>query len=227
MPMRDVFHPPMSSECPWPSHYVMWAFGLGGHLNRYVLPEAYRALPLSHFGSMGGVPDPIYGSGVEESKIWTPPDPSLGLETDFCMPDNIEIRIEKHSRQVAAILFVSPVNKERANHRQTFAAKCANLLSQGMGVVVVDVVTEHQFNLHDDLMRLLGQDHLAGAIMESPTYVVGYRSVLDQPSRLESWPTAMEVGQAFPVVPLWIGQDLPIPVDLESAYQESWASLRL
>jgi hypothetical protein len=56
---------------------------------------------------------------------------------------------------VAAIELVSPGNKDRATKRRLFAAKCASYLSRGVGLVVLDVVTSRQGNLHNELADLL------------------------------------------------------------------------
>ena len=54
-----------------------------------------------------------------------------------------------------AIELVSPANKDREASRRTFAARCASHLKHGIGVVVVDVVTNRQADLHRELFDLL------------------------------------------------------------------------
>src|SRR5205814_921256 len=76
---------------------------------------------------------------------------------------------------VAAIELVSPANKDRAGKRRLFAAKCATYLSRGVGLVMIDVVTSRQANLHNELLDLLDLDagfHLPGG---QSLYAVAYR----------------------------------------------------
>jgi hypothetical protein len=43
---------------------------------------------------------------------------------------------------VGAIELVSPANKDRSTHRDAFVSKCETYLRQGIGLVIIDVVTE-------------------------------------------------------------------------------------
>jgi phenylacetate-coenzyme A ligase PaaK-like adenylate-forming protein len=70
-----------------------------------------------------------------------------------------EVRVydtERNQRLVAAVELVSPANKDRPEHRQTFVAKCAALLQNQVSVTIVDVVTVRAFNLYGELLDLIG-----------------------------------------------------------------------
>ncbi len=58
---------------------------------------------------------------------------------------------------VAAIEIVSPANKDRPESRRAFVAKCAALLQQRVSVTIIDLVTDHHFNLYHDLLEFIGQ----------------------------------------------------------------------
>ena len=76
-------------------------------------------------------------------------------------PDEIEVQVIQRSggpTLVAAIELVSPRNKDRIEARRAFAAKRAGYLQLGIGLLIVDVVTERRANLHDELIQLLGQE---------------------------------------------------------------------
>ena len=71
-------------------------------------------------------------------------------------PDDFEVRVFSSrggNRLVAAIELISPGNKDRAEERRAFAAKCAAYLQQGVSLVIVDVITERRANLHNDIIR--------------------------------------------------------------------------
>jgi hypothetical protein len=123
---------------------------------------------------------------------------------------------------VAAIELASPANKDQVGKRRLFAAKCATYLSQSIGLIVVDVVTTRQSNLHNELIELLGLE--TGFQMPSATvlYSVAYRP-LHGPGedRIETWPVGLAVGQSLPTMPLSLAVDYCVPVDLEVAYAEA------
>ena len=75
-------------------------------------------------------------------------------------PDDIEVQVFSTSTGatlVAAIELVSPGNKDRPETRGAFAAKCVSYLTRGIGLIVVDIVTNRLANLHNEVMTLLGQ----------------------------------------------------------------------
>ena len=129
-------------------------------------------------------------------------------------------------RLVAAIELVSPANKDRPAHRQAFAGKCAGYLRQGIGLIVVDVVTE----LHESLQRAI-QDMLeldAAGTRDSQLFAAAYRTVPHDASlRLEIWSEALSLGRELPTLPLWLETDLAVPVDLEATYATTCRRLRI
>ncbi len=83
-------------------------------------------------------------------EAWAPPVPALTIPAVF--PDEIEVQIfgsPTGAHLVAAIELVSPGNKDRSVARRAFAAKCSSYLQLGIGLIIVDVVTERLANLHD------------------------------------------------------------------------------
>ena len=121
-------------------------------------------------------------------------------------PDSFEVHIfhaEGGARLVAAIELVSPANKDRANHRQAFVIKCASYLCQGVSLVIVDIVTSRQANLHNELMLLLGHGTSAALTAETLLYAAAYRPLVrDRAGQIEIWPSVLAVGQPLPMVPL-------------------------
>src|SRR5262249_12118398 len=55
-----------------------------------------------------------------------------------------------------AIEIVSPSNKDRPESRRAFVARVAALLRRDISVSIVDLVTIRRFNLHADLLELIG-----------------------------------------------------------------------
>jgi len=45
-------------------------------------------------------------------------------------------------------------------------------------------------------------------------------------AKIEVWPAVLQVGAALPTLPLWLREDLAVPLDLETSYEETRADLR-
>jgi len=100
-------------------------------------------------------------------------------------PDDVTVpvidRVYGGFDPVAVVELVSPGNKDRPERRGAFEAKCARYLQQGIGLVIVDIVTERQTNLHNELIRLLEQSDSFALADDPAVYTVAYR-----PSRREN-----------------------------------------
>jgi Protein of unknown function (DUF4058) len=135
---------------------------------------------------------------------------TLEVVTTIDEYDEYEVRIydvEMGRQLVAAIEIVSPANKDRPEHRNTFVAKCAALLQKGVAVSIVDVVTTRHFNLYTELLELIGHpnaDRTMGA--DPPTvYAASCRWVeRGKKTILEGKSHALAVGQPLPTLPLWL-----------------------
>jgi hypothetical protein len=127
---------------------------------------------------------------------------------------------------LAAIELVSPANKDRPAQRDAFVSKCASYLQQGIGLMIVDVVTERRAHLHRELLdRLQAPEDSA---LTSDLYAVSYRPVMcgEQPN-LELWEEALAVGGDLPILPLWLPGNLCMPVDLDGSYSRTCRELRI
>jgi hypothetical protein len=170
-------------------------------------------------------PGQANGNGGVATAVWAPPRPMLAVATDLPAQDVYEVRVydEKRGRRlVAAVEIASPANKDRPEHRHAFVAKCAGLLQERVCVVIVDVITTRTANLYGELLELTG---LSDPLLqpEPPTlYATACRSTKKgEQWFLETWTYPLEVGRALPTVPLWLADDLALPLELEESYQES------
>jgi hypothetical protein len=231
MPLRD--HPLHPGLSPWnrKSFHGTWTTFIMKVLNEGVLPANYYAVPTVHVGSQAQVDIATLhledaaaaeeGNGAVATAVWAPPHPPIVVATDLADLDIFEIAVVQEAgayQLVAAIELVSPANKDRPEHRQAFVAKCAAYLQNKIGLVVVDIITERRANLHAELMDLLELGEKARAAADSDMYAVAYRAVAhDDKPRLEMWPTTLQVGAVLPTLPLWIGEERAVPVNLEAS----------
>jgi len=245
MPLRDHFRPPLDDMRHWEGFHATWPVMIVALLRRK-LPRRYFAGPRVHPGSSAeidvatfhdegedvlAVADPNENGGGIATAVWAPPRPTLAVVTDLPAQDVYEVRVydeKRHSRLVAAVEIVSPANKDRPEARRTFAAKCAAYLQRGIGLVIVDFVTERRANLHNELVDLLGPGEAFRFPHDSLLYTTAYHPVRrDDREEIDWWAQPLVVGQPMPTIPLPVRGLAILPLDLEAAYTDARRLSRL
>jgi hypothetical protein len=209
------------------------------------LPRRYAAEPGIHQGwsievdvgtyeeddagfSPGGGED--NGGGVATA-VWAPPKPTLTVATDLGSLDEYEVRVYDDGsghRLVAAVEIVSPSNKDWPEHRRAFVAKCAALIQKQVCVAIVDLVTTRHFNLYRDLLELIGQADPSLGDEPPPLYAAACRWLRNgEGGLLENWMHPLDLGRPLPTLPLWLAENLAVPLELESSYEETRRILRI
>ena len=163
--------------------------------------------------------------------VWAPARPTLTVHTDLPSEAEYEVRVfdsQRGCRLVAAVELVSPANKDRPEHRRAFVAKCAALLQERVSLAIVDVVTTRQFNLYGDLLDLIGETDPFLTPDPPPLYAVACRGIRENGSwQLEAWTHTLAIGQPFPTLPLWLAENLAVPLELEQSYEQACSILRI
>jgi hypothetical protein len=234
MPLRDHFRAPFDAP-DWESVHGGWPTFIVLQLKK-VLPPRYVCGVRVHRGAqveidVGAfekadptIPVPASGNGP----AYAPPAPTVVVETDLLDTDEYEVHVfdsQRNRRLVAAIEIVSPSNKDRADRRTAFVGKCEAMLRQGVSVSVVDLVTYRNFNLYAELLELIGQsDPTMGE--EPPAIYAAACHWIERGSRhvLQTWSHALAVGRPLPTLPLWLAEDLAVPLELEASYEETCAT---
>jgi hypothetical protein len=234
MPLLDHFHPPLDDELPWASVGTLWVAKLVGWLNRTLPADEYRAMASVHLGRQAEAdvaefetrPDELAG-GRNGAVATLPQAPPAVATIPAIFPDEFEVRIKDRRggfRLAGAIELVSPANKKESDERRAFLAKCVSYLRQGVGLVVVDVVTERSADFHNELMDLIGGPTPPRLPDPTPTYVAGYRPVHRRKTKrneIEIWPYAAPVGSPIPSAPLGLRNGPVVPLDLDGTYREA------
>ena len=168
---------------------------------------------------------------VESPRRSGPPRPTLSVATDLLDQDEFAVRVYDSKlghRLVAALEIVSPSNTDRPENRRAFVSKCAALLQKRVSVAIVDIVTTRTSNLYDELMDFLRQSDHFLADAYPPLYAVSCRCVRDgDVGLLETWTRPLTLGQPLPTLPLWLADNLAVPVELEHSYEETCRGLRI
>jgi len=240
MALLDHFLPPLSISHPWRGFHSAWATAIAKQLNDGILPSRFYAIPNIELGGpveidVATLMEDAASVGLKPedgTALWTPPAAAVAVPVEYPALDLIEVQVfhdEGGPRLTAAVELVSPSNKDRPATRRAFTVKCASYLNQGTSVVVIDVVTNRRANLHAELVRLLDLD--AGADWQSPTslYAAAYRSLTgdNDGAQLQIWPEALTLGLPLPRLPLWLGVDVAVPLDLEQSYMATCRDLRI
>ncbi|HVK19605.1 MAG TPA: DUF4058 family protein [Fimbriiglobus sp.] len=238
MPLLDHFRPPLFPHRHWESFHVTWAGAIADALNEDLLPDGYFAEEHAHAGARieidvatfedGRPTTPPNGATTRTARPYAPPAPALVVPAAF--PDAFEVlvyRSEGGAKLVAAVELVCSSNKDREAHRRAFAAKCAGYLAQGVGLIVVDVVTTRQANLHALVMGLLGQTN-TGLLSDADLYATAYRPIVrDAAEQIEVWPEPVAIGRPLPKLPLSLSAELCVPIDLEATCTAACSRRRL
>jgi hypothetical protein len=173
-------------------------------------------------------PENNSGGGVAV-EVWAPPVATLTIPAVF--PDDIEVHIRDklfEANALAVVELVSLGNKDRPENWIAFADKCAAYLQRGIGLITLDIVTDHHFNLHNELISRLGLDSAFDMSEEATIYAVAYRPIRrHERNQIDAWPLALSVGGPLPVLPLALRRFRPVRLDVEAAYEEAcrWSRL--
>ncbi len=231
MALLDHFHPPLKERRHWHSFHHAWATTIAFDLNRR-LPDGWFAEPNVQFGieidvaAFDDTPKALAAAAAVAFSNWTPPTPSKSIPFAL-VTDKVEVNIFDSTAGpvlAGAIELISPANKDRPASRQAFVSKCLTYLQDGVGLILVDVVTERGGNLHKELLSKLEDT----TDLESDLYASSYRVVEKSGQiNLDFWEEPLQVGKVLPIMPLWLQGNLCLPIDLEATYQHTCFSSRI
>jgi hypothetical protein len=242
MPLLDHFHEPVFSTYPWESFHGLWAGEIVGWLNKR-LSRRYIATMNAHLGpeiaadvaefELDPSPEDDLPNGSSNGgvavEIWAPPKTALAMPAFY--PDDLEVRVhdvERDRKVVAVVELVSPGNKDRPETRRAFAMKCGAYLQHGIGVVTIDIVTSRHFNVHNELVRLLGLSEPFLMAEDATIYAVAYRPARrGEVNQIDLWLFPLSIGGPLPLLPLALRGRRAIPLDLDATYTETRLRSRL
>jgi hypothetical protein len=210
-----------------------WISALCDALNMGVLPKDYFALPEQRI--RGPIPDVLTLELSPQTQ--EPPEDSGGPAVAIAPPRarvtrRIELKLyarkanritvrHRHGKVIAVIEIVSPGNKETTAQFRAFVQKSADLIEQGVHLLVVDLFPPSRrdpFGIHKAIW-----DEFEEVDFELPT---------DKPLVLASYDAGEEeqaayvetvgVGDVLPDMPIFLRPQFYVPVPLEATYQATW-----
>ena len=238
MPILDHFSDKIKRISHFHSFHNAWATQIAFELNK-ILPKGFIAEPNVHLGNLGEIDvrdDELCrhrGTTLRDTTAlltqYHAPAPKRTIQVSF--PEETEIFIVNISQAratVGVIEIVSPSNKDRPLHRNIFVSKCLSIISQGISLIIVDIVTIYPFNFHDELLRRLGAtEGKMEEDWETPLYCSVYHYISEERPALQLWTHALKVGDILPELPLFISSEIAVPVKLEAAYMKTREGLRI
>jgi hypothetical protein len=213
------------------SFHQQWITYLCASLNTGGLPDGFFAMPEQIIG--GPIPDVVALQTSAPRKslnrpnravpVTTPPKVRIvqQAETDryAAKADRVVI---KHARgQVIALIeIVSPGNKNSWHAIRTFVDKMADLLDQGIHILIVDLfppsVRDPQ-GIHKAIWQEITDESFelpADKKLTTVAYSAGSLKV--------AYVEPLAVGDVLPDMPIFLEPGLHVPVALEATYQATW-----
>jgi hypothetical protein len=134
--------------------------------------------------------------------------------------DRVVIR-HGRGKVVAVIEIVSPGNKESRNAIRTFVEKAAEILNQGINLLVVDLFPPTPRDPHGIAKAIWDEfeDQPYEAPPGKPLVVASFLGGEIPTAYVEP----VGVGDPLPSIALFLSETRYIPAPLESTYQEAWA----
>ena len=233
--LLDHFRPPLGVMRPWHGFHHAWASVISFDLNAR-LPVGYFSSPNIQYGieiDVATFEDAPVLAGAEDTARATAatfdraPTQTLGLPVVTDIVEALVFRDDGGPVLVGAVELVSPANKDRPEHREAFVSKCLAYLGQGVGLVVVDVVSDRRANLHDELLaRLIAAE--PAQTLGTPLYTAAYHPVgRGETPAVEIWQQSITVGSELPAMPLFLRGGPRVALDLAATYTRTCREQRI
>jgi Protein of unknown function (DUF4058) len=225
MPLHD-----WRDDRGWDSMHLVWLAQLLDWVQPR-LPDGYRAylgsVPAMTIDVPNGRPDvsvrqwpaapPEGATGVSMAAGTEPDEEAVAT---FTLDPQRAVHIDLHGQLIAAIEVVSPRNKDRPAARERYLGRYAGYLRQGIHLLLIDVLPRPAgFSFADALAGNLGLTQPACPVPCAISYRVG--EPVPEGTVLALWRRPLQIGQPLPVVPLALGPQLRVPIDLEHTYREA------
>jgi Protein of unknown function (DUF4058) len=192
-----------------------WVVAIGDALNGGLLPPGYMALL-----------EQVTGRPIPDVVTLQSREPNEGPEGEMeriiyaKRADRVVIR-HGRGKVVAIIEILSPGNKESRSAIRSFVEKAADILDQGVNLLVVDLfppTPRDPQGIHKAIWDELGDEPFE-APPGKPLIVASYIGGDIPTAYVES----VGIGDALPSLPIFLSETRYIPAPMEATYQESWA----
>lgn len=218
-----------------------WITEIARTLNRGILPADYYALAEQFAAGFG--PDVLTLQGDRNGDandaaepasaseggglLLAPPKLQPTAETDMAFyrrkQTSVAIRHVSGDRIVAMVEIVSPGNKASRNPIRAFVEKVAQLLDQGIQLLILDLLPPSRRDpqgIHALIWEeVAGQEYVGPA--DKPLTLAAYESGLS----IRAYVVRVAVGDLLPNMPLFLESEKAVEVPLEATYAAAFAEV--
>lgn len=206
-----------------------WVVGIRNALNSGLLPPEYMAMaeqvtgrPIPDVVTLHSRPTNGDPGGVAVQSV-PPTARHIARLEKINYAKRADRVVIRHGRGkvVAIIEIVSPGNKDSRNALRTFVEKAADILNQGVNLLVVDLfppTPRDPYGIHKAIWDEFGDEPFA-APDGKPLIVASYIGG-DLPM---AYVESVGVGDLLPSLPIFLSETRYIPAPLEATYQQAWA----
>jgi hypothetical protein len=177
-----------------------WTTALSSALNAGVLPPNYFALMEQRI--QGPIPDVRSEAEIYAGKA-----------------NRITVR-HRHGNVVAVVEIVSPGNKGSRAEFRAFIGKSADLIQQGVHLLVIDLFPPGPRD-PQGIHKVLWDEFLEEELELPPDKPLTVASYDAGPPRV-AYVEFVGVGDALPDMPLFLKPEVYVPAPLEATYQATW-----
>src|SRR5262245_16551341 len=205
-----------------------WIAAIADALNGGLLPPGFMAMaeqvtgrPIPDVVALQARPAPGPQGGVAVQTA--PPSARLIAKIErsaYVGRKNRVVIRHRHGKVVAIIEIVSPGNKDSRNALRTFVEKAADILNQGINLMVIDLfppTTRDPHGIHKAIWDEFG-DEPFDAPPGMPLVVASYLGG-DLPT---AYVDSVGVGDRLPSSPIFLSDAYYVPAPLEDTYMQAW-----
>jgi len=152
-------------------------------------------------------------------------EPIVILQNDVHEKFAVHVHVE-NGEIVAVVSLVSPVTKRHRTTRDLFISVCETHVRKGTGLVLIDIVTTRDVDMHRNLHQALNPG--AKRRIRTPRFAAAYHQI-GRPTEMQ-FDIQLEpltIGGKLPTMPLYLKNGPLIPVDLSTTYQQVCRAVRI
>jgi hypothetical protein len=198
----------------WHDLHQCWTVALCNALNSGVLPHDYFALVEHHV--QGPIPDVLTH---ERSPAFGEPTDAEESEIYARRANRITVR-HQHGNVVAVIEVVSPGNKASRSEFRAFVEKSADLIRQGIHLLVIDLFPPGRRD-PQGIHKALWDEFQEEDLELPPNKPLTLASYDAGPPRV-AYVNFVAVNDTLPDMPLFLKPEIYVPAPLEATYQTTW-----
>lgn len=205
-----------------------WTVGIRNALNGGLLPPDYMAMveqvtgrPIPDAITSQASPSSVCIGGIAVQEV--PPTARFITRFEkgfYAHRKNRVVIRDNYGQGVAMIEVVSPGNKSSRNALRTFVEKMADILNQGIHLLIVDLfppTPRDPQGIHKALWDEFGDEPFE-LPPDKPLTVAAYIGGDIPTAYVEN----MAVGEPLPSLPIFLSEERYIPAPLEATYMEAW-----